>query len=43
MVSCMYQLIDNEPSVWSVGVRMKVKDVAAESSAPPTPPVEMEC
>ena len=43
IVSCIYQLIDKEPSVWSVGVRMKVKDVALESSAPPTAPVEMEC
>jgi hypothetical protein len=39
MVSCIHQLIDKEPSVWSVGVRMKVKEVAAESVAPPPPPV----
>jgi hypothetical protein len=41
MVSCIYQLIDKQPQVWSVGVRMKVKEVAAESAAPPTPHVEM--
>ena len=43
MVSCIYQLIDKQPQVWSVGVRMKVKEVAAESVAPPIPPVEMWC
>ena len=38
MVSCIYQLIGDEPAVWSVGVRMKVKDVAAASSAAPVHP-----
>ena len=42
MVSCIYQLIGDEPAVWSVGLRMKVRDVAAASSAAPPPPVAMQ-